>query len=62
MRTAPVGQSTPAYTEADLAAARAAAYRDGYGDGADAMQLERARKPWLTEDEALVRWLSNTHH
>lgn len=62
MRTAPVVRLEPVsvvatYTEADLAAA----YRDGYGDGADAMQLERARKPWLTEDEALELWLTTSH-
>lgn len=51
----------PIYSEADLAAARVDSYRAGYGDGADAMQLERARKPWLTEDEALDRWLNTSH-
>jgi hypothetical protein len=46
------------YSEAEMALAREAEFRAGYGAGADAMQLERRGRPFLIEDEAVARWLT----
>lgn len=44
------------YTAAEVAAIRETTYRDGYGDGVEAEQLTRARKPCLIEQESWDRW------
>lgn len=46
------------YTAAEILTLRAAAFREGYGEGAENTQLEVRRKPFLIEDEAVDSWLS----
>jgi len=53
-RIEPVAQ---VFTHEDLIAAKAMAFREGYGAGADATQLEQRNRPFLIEDEAVEQWL-----